>query len=313
MKALVTFAAAAVVAAIAGTNPTDTTVGERPAQFDHERHQVLMSNCTTCHAGITTGGPTFPGASLCSSCHNGNVQPTVDYAPRSGPSGADLKFVHSNHPATGNCSTCHESGGAPPAIDACGQCHSLEGEHMDAANDCEMCHVSPPAPATHEWSWTQEHAVEAAASPERCATCHVRSDCLDCHRAAAASPSPGYHPADFLQRHSAWSYNRDNATSCGECHNVAQFCQSCHKQAGLTSVGAIDAGYHDAYPYFATDHAQLARQNLESCVSCHTENDCLRCHTRTNPHGPDFNAETMREKNAQMCTACHGLNVPDPD
>jgi predicted CXXCH cytochrome family protein len=32
-----------------------------------------------------------------------------------------------------------------------------------------------------------------------------------------------------------------------------------------------------------------------------------------NPHGPGFNAETLREKNAQMCTACHGVNVPNPD
>jgi hypothetical protein len=62
-------------------------------------------------------------------------------------------------------------------------------------------------------------------------------------------------------------------------------------------------------------HGQAARQNLESCVACHAERDCLTCHSalggrRFNPHGPDFDAARLREKNPQMCSACHGITIP---
>ena len=62
-------------------------------------------------------------------------------------------------------------------------------------------------------------------------------------------------------------------------------------------------------------HGQAARQSLESCVSCHAERDCLACHSATrgrriNPHGPDFNAERLRESAPSMCVACHGTSVP---
>jgi hypothetical protein len=75
------------------------------------------------------------------------------------------------------------------------------------------------------------------------------------------------------------------------------------------------AGYHDARSFFVSGHGGAARQSLESCVSCHTERDCLPCHSaqggrRFNPHGPGFDAERLRRKNFQMCTVCHGAAVP---
>ncbi len=77
----------------------------------------------------------------------------------------------------------------------------------------------------------------------------------------------------------------------------------------------LQAGYHDVFPGFLLNHGQAARQSLESCTSCHVEKDCLTCHSALygrgfNPHGPGFNADKLRSKNPQMCTACHGLNVP---
>ena len=58
-----------------------------------------------------------------------------------------------------------------------------------------------------------------------------------------------------------------------------------------------------------------ARQNLESCVACHAERDCLTCHSaqggrRFNPHGPGFDPVTLQRKNSQACTACHGARIP---
>jgi hypothetical protein len=77
----------------------------------------------------------------------------------------------------------------------------------------------------------------------------------------------------------------------------------------------LGSGYHDAKRFFVVGHGQAARQSLETCVSCHTERDCLTCHSalggrRFNPHGPDFDAERLRKRNIEVCAVCHGLAVP---
>lgn len=81
------------------------------------------------------------------------------------------------------------------------------------------------------------------------------------------------------------------------------------------AAGPIGRGYHDAKRFFIAGHGQAARQSLESCVACHTERDCLTCHSalggrRFSPHGPGFDPERLRKKNIEVCTACHGVAVP---
>jgi hypothetical protein len=310
MKALVILAAATVVMAAAGSTPEGPDTAAATDRFDHQKHTALVSDCTTCHAGITSGGSAFPAASVCASCHDGTTVRTVDWSPPSGGSPAGLAFSHTGHPAL-ECAQCHQREGAVVRanVDNCMACHGI-AEHQDrTVSNCEMCHAQVPAPTSHTFAWRTQHASEAAAAPEMCANCHVRSECLDCHRPDAASPTGGYHPADFLVGHPTAAYNRE--TECSTCHNPSQFCQSCHKQAGLVADGRdIGAGYHDANRNFISGHGQVARQNLESCVACHTERDCLRCHTQFNPHGDDFNAETWRKKNPTVCLACHRGNIP---
>jgi hypothetical protein len=72
----------------------------------------------------------------------------------------------------------------------------------------------------------------------------------------------------------------------------------------LISPGLLrGSGFHDAKQAFSLNHGQAARQNLESCVSCHAERDCLTCHSslggrRFNPHGPGFDgAMVLRFQN----------------
>ena len=211
----------------------------------------------------------------------------------------------------------------------CAACHTQES--------CRSCHVGsgprslgriprtgpgrgPGAqltrelPASHTWEFRDRHGGDADARPSSCSTCHVRQDCLDCHR-----PSPGgagsYHPNGFLPRHPTAAWGRE--AGCSDCHNPGQFCQSCHRQAGLTALGRIGTGgYHDAKRAFSVGHGQAARQTLESCASCHAERDCTACHSavsggfRFNPHGPRFDAERLRRKNPSFCTACHGTAIP---
>jgi Doubled CXXCH motif (Paired_CXXCH_1) len=127
-------------------------------------------------------------------------------------------------------------------------------------------------------------------------------------------PIRRWHPP-YRTSHPAAAYSRES--SCSDCHNQGQFCANCHLKAGLVSPGQLRGrGYHDAKQSFLLNHGQAARQNLESCVSCHSERDCLTCHSaaggrRFNPHGPGFDPGTLRRKNPSMCTACHGEAIPE--
>jgi hypothetical protein len=212
----------------------------------------------------------------------------------------------------------------------CVTCHTQES--------CLVCHVGTPRvaqslvaagpgrprgaatsrrrPASHGADFSATHAAPASASPGTCAACHARPQCLDCHVPDPAGGPPGYHRAGFLATHPVQAYQR--TASCSDCHNPAQFCSTCHASAGLAAVDVpLDAGYHDAKRFFAAGHGQAARQSLESCVSCHTETDCMSCHATSTqggrnlrPHGPGFDAERLRRRNPQMCTACHGAAIP---
>jgi hypothetical protein len=156
--------------------------------------------------------------------------------------------------------------------------------------------------------------MDANARPRTCETCHLRSTCLQCHRPELGAETR-YHAPTFLTRHPSAAYARE--ANCTDCHNPAQFCQSCHQQAGLVATAKLGRmGYHDAFRGFSLGHGQAARQSLESCASCHAERDCTACHSavgggfRFNPHGPGFNAARARSKNPSLCIACHGRVIP---
>ncbi len=216
------------------------------------------------------------------------------------PSGASCRSCHTQE----SCSTCHRAG-APAAGLALFAAGPGRGEGARTARR---------PPASHVPGWEARHGPFAAASMKNCTSCHARSSCLSCHRPDAARRG-SYHPASYLTRHPADAYSR--SSSCTDCHNVGEFCQTCHVQAGLsakrTLLGA--AGYHDGNRGFFLGHGQAARQSLESCVSCHVERDCLTCHSVVrgrgfNPHGPGFDPERMLRKNPQLCIACHGTTIP---
>jgi hypothetical protein len=279
----------------------------------------VVQRCLDCH-GIRTAHLAAPD-SACASCHVPLVRAVAltrqDVAKLPAPpSHAAPDFLtRGGHGAVSRqtlgaaCATCH-------AREFCYQCHagSVPPRAIAAlaSDPRSTAIVARAAPASHGANFANGHGVEAAASTTRCTGCHVRADCLECHR-----PSPGrsaaYHPDGFVARHPASAYARE--ASCSDCHNVGSFCASCHARAGLTSAGVLRSGYHDARQFFLAGHGQAARQGLESCVSCHAERDCLTCHSaaggrRFNPHGPGFDASRMRRKNFAMCTVCHGANVP---
>ncbi len=282
-----------------------------------EPGQPIATSCTVCHA-----------RNFCVQCHvNAPDQPAIQALsedPRATgiaitlkppPSHQSDNFLHT-HGTTklsgeGACSTCHTR-------ESCLTCHLAtpnvaRGIYPAGPGRAPGAHVVRTKPANHTEEFVQHgHALLASARAATCVSCHVRQDCLECHRSNAAG-GVRYHPSDFLERHPAAAYARE--TSCNDCHNPRQFCATCHQQAGLTANGPIGAGYHDAQPFFLAGHGQAARQSLETCTSCHAEKDCLQCHSalggrRFNPHGPGFNAAEMKKKNPETCTVCHGTNIP---
>jgi hypothetical protein len=299
----------------------------READFKSKGHGRLAradrvpvaASCATCHA-----------REFCTECHvNAPEVPAIQALapdPRSlaaeakleaPPDHTDTRFLQRHggqaRAAPARCSVCHTQescltchAGSPASVQA------IPAAGPDRGRGAELHRMRP---TSHGQDFSKAHAGAASARPQSCSGCHARSECLTCHRPDAGEPPPGYHPAGFLANHPAAAYTRES--SCSECHNQEQFCTNCHLNAGLTSPGRLrGTGYHDAKQAFLLNHGQAARQNLESCVSCHAERDCLTCHSATggrrfNPHGPGFDPATLRRKNPSMCTACHGADIPD--
>jgi hypothetical protein len=120
--------------------------------------------------------------------------------------------------------------------------------------------------------------------------------------------SPDYHPPNFLERHATEVFSA--RTDCQSCHSTEAFCRDCHTDVGLASSGRLNTAFHTAQPLWLLSHGQAARLNLESCAACHSQTDCLACHSGilgrgVNPHGPGFNAERMASRNRITCRWCH--------
>ncbi|HET9604528.1 MAG TPA: cytochrome c3 family protein [Gemmatimonadales bacterium] len=281
-----------------------------------QQGQQVAAACATCHARDfclqchVNAPETRAIQALAADARSLAIEAALEApAPHREPGFSEL---HGRSLGTGaTCATCHTR-------ESCLTCHagSAPGPVLRLASAGAGRAIGALThrrrPPTHGADFTDAHAPFARAAARTCVTCHARTECLSCH-----VPSPGenrgYHPANFLTRHPAAAYAR--STNCADCHNTASFCASCHAQSGLRSMGPLRAGYHDANPAFLLGHGKAARQELETCVSCHVERDCLTCHAavggrRFNPHGPGFDAERLKRKNPEMCTACHGAAIP---
>ena len=221
--------------------------------------------------------------------------------------------VHGPEAAVGECSTCHTT-------DDCRSCHVSEVPDVVASLPRRADVVAPGAtiepggPDSHtSLFFMQAHSALAAADQRGCETCHVQQFCVDCHDAEVGG---GYHPPNFMVRHSGDAYGRDS--ECSNCHEPQAFCQACHVDIGLSGSRTVAAGYHDGSPVWLLQHGQAARQNLESCASCHRQVDCTRCHStlgafKVSPHTSSFDAERAWLQSPRTCLACHVGNPTGGD
>jgi hypothetical protein len=160
----------------------------------------------------------------------------------------------------------------------------------------------------HPSGYERSHEVDASTQRLDCASCHTKKYCSDCHQGEGRRR---YHPPNFVQRHAPESYGRQQ--NCSSCHNPTLFCKSCHQESGLGASGALNTAFHNAQPNWLIQHARAARQELQSCATCHQQNDCTRCHSQRgwgiSPHGPGFNARAMAARSPSTCRVCH---IGDP-
>lgn len=171
--------------------------------------------------------------------------------------------------------------------------------------------LDPEAPASHTATFLQgQHGAAARASDAACMGCHQERQCVDCHN-GPLRPS-ALHPPGYLAYHAIEA--RQDAQSCSACHSPQTFCQDCHKLARLgtrrASRPAPGVRVHPESWLGATpgpQHSVEARRNLMACVSCHTEDDCVRCHTNINPHpsGYQANCAAALRRNPRPCLRCH--------
>jgi hypothetical protein len=293
-----------------------------PVPADHESGDFLdqehgrlvtegSARCATCHT-----------RERCASCHVDTEGDVIAGFPPA-PAGMELPpaVAHYNEPSThfaGQWLTLH---GVDASRQECATCHT--------SDDCASCHVQPlppairalparadveapgvrmaaSAPGSHESAFFLEaHTTLAAANDASCATCHQQTFCVSCHDGPVGG---GYHPSSFLSRHAASAFGRD--AECSSCHNTQIFCRECHVQVGLTRTGRLGPGYHDDGPVWLLRHGQAARQNLESCVSCHRQVDCTQCHGvlgafKISPHTLGFDAERAWARSPRACLSCH--------
>jgi hypothetical protein len=297
---------------------------EAPA--DHEAPDFLLgghgeavgadaARCSTCHV-----------QDRCVACHVSPDLPEIASIPAA-PAEMDQPVWEAEYPEpqthealgfrsahapddgdTKTCATCHTR-------DTCLSCHVEPAPEPVASLPARSAVIAPGVdldvhpPETHESPFfLAAHSNLAAADPGSCATCHTEPYCVACHD----GPSDGgYHPPSFVSRHQADAWGR--AQECATCHSTAAFCRVCHEQSGLGSQGRLDAGYHDAEPLWLIRHGGAARQNLESCASCHQQSDCVQCHGvlgsfQVSPHTSDFDAEAAWAKSPRTCIACHTSN-----
>ena len=270
--------------------------------FNHQKHVSRNIGCGQCHGAVEELElatrdqlPRMPG---CFKCHQ---------MPDSAARGT----------AKSECTTCHlratpkENGIAAGPLDSSG-IRTLFASGV----------LKPPRwlhNSAHTADWIERHKMAAGADSTFCANCHKEDFCVACHDGRTRPRS--IHPNDYINMHPIDA--RQEATKCQSCHREQSFCIGCHQRVGVSMSGppgARDSGrfhppksiWSDA-PRQPGHHAFEAERNLNACVSCHIERDCVTCHGGQgigggfNPHQAGFagSCATQMRRNPRPCLVCH--------
>jgi hypothetical protein len=307
-----------------------------------DRATPSVEDCGTCHVGVTLpereqDAPDLVGRLV--------IPASRLPAPR-------LRFSHAAHAdADGGCERCHvgvrratlATRAHLPTMQQCLECHAVPGlgdatRGGDAEPlECVACHESLPdgrirahttegwmnpprwmAGMRHDHEWLVRHRWIAADAGPLCAECHVERECTDCHDGRIRPRR--VHPGDYLTTHPAMA--RRDEGRCTSCHSVGTFCSECHARLGLATFSAPatrgGARHHPPQAVWIRGpnlHGVEAQRSLQSCVSCHAEDDCVACHGAgavggggISPHPPGFasGCGSLLASAPAACIRCHG-------
>ncbi len=286
-------------------------------KFNHQLHVGRGVGCELCHAAASTKAlvtrDDLPKMSLCLGCHDGKQ-----------------------------------------AVNRCGACHITEPDGRLRTNLASAATVATglvegrgqlvPSGTlrgfdAHGPTFARDHS-RAGRETGYCLNCHKRSECLDCH-GGVVRPFD-IHPADYESLHGVDA--RRNTPDCSACHREQSFCVACHQRTGVApdpsggvpgvrannpfGAGTGLKSFHPpgwvTVPGVPSGHAQQARRNIRTCVSCHREDSCISCHTADptrgsslSPHGPAFagtaRCRALSSRNQRACLKCHALGAPEID
>lgn len=316
-----------------------------PPTFPHDQHATLFPVCTACHLGVVDPDASiWPTTAGCATCHDGTVQPRVEWAPRVGARASNLRFTHDAHQraAAGksvadsalfrNCGACHNEGVAPrmsvqrAVVAQCLDCHGLSAPHVDLpAENCATCHLR-----LTEAPGLTTATIREFAKP----TSHNDPEFrLGAHGKEAKLAKNAVGPAAV-------------AANCATCH-ARKLCITCHVNAPeVPAIAAlalddrspaydgkqpVPAGHRTAG--FLRAHGRESQHPSATCATCHAQESCTTCHiggppravaalhpagagrapgaqlTRTPPvsHTPEFRERHGMDANARprTCESCH--------
>jgi hypothetical protein len=330
--------------------PTKEGCGSCHAAGRNASREEQLKTCQICHPGYE---PIWPEGVAGSDTAKVTNPPPAIVLPR-----PNLKMNHAAHvEAQIACLACHigvdkvelaTRENALPLMATCLTCH----DGRRASKRCATCHLAVPTgrlrldfPAgklrpsgryygdAHDARFVKDHASLARARRPYCESCHSRKDCSDCHTGYLR---PGrVHPSNWSLVHPVRA--RGNELDCSSCHRLQSFCADCHVRSGVVSSGpaAFDrskGSFHSAgwidpgpgrrgQPRSPEHHAYQAQRNIRTCVSCHTESDCIACHAAgtlnrlgspVSPHPSGFKEACAPRKrsNETMCQKCHAPADP---
>lgn len=302
------------------------------------------AECRACHA-IDRGDPAKVATptAACGACHPGWAPGKVVEQTYMTP--PPLKFDHAQHTKTA-CESCHPRSRDVdlattqqlPTMQSCFTCHK-DGQDERRCGDCHLARLGGLLQTefahgslvpgrdglgdAHGPGFKSDHKTEARQPGASCTACHDRSECVECHTGSVKPMD--FHPGDYVMTHAIDA--RRGKPECSACHRLESFCVACHERSGIgdnivSHYSAKDpsrffhpSGWASSTPGAPNLHAQEARRNVNACVSCHREEDCMTCHSAQNgaghisPHPSNWRGsaqcKSMDRANRRMCLRCH--------
>jgi hypothetical protein len=306
----------------------------------------------TNHDDLNAVQPGDDAPGQCAFCHTGWTPGDDNRVARMSIPRPNMVFDHQKHAARNiACRQCHgevqelelATRDQLPRMRGCFACH----QHPDAAargearGACETCHLKgntaqgnrirtkfasgdmrPPRwmhNSEHSPDFIQRHKLVAANDSQFCASCHKEEECAACHDGRVRPRA--VHPNDYLSMHAVEA--RLSTQRCTSCHREQSFCLQCHQRLGVSMSGPPGAREPGRFhppksewsdpPRRPGHHSFEAMRNLNACVSCHIERDCVVCHGGRgigggfNPHGSGFvsGCASQLRRNPRPCYVCH--------